>query len=284
MKKILFLLTIGLLFNACKKEHEGQPEPTKKYKVTFKTQLFDQSIGDFKSGSRSQIFLDQMPTLYTRVYNLDNEGKKVDDYSTLAPGEYVAVFVASNHKFYRLSDFGEMGGSGGIEEYFEIAGLDTRYSFETTDIPLEDIFYKKLYFTVTNQDIDETVILNRIVSGLEVIFEDVLPATVSKLELTIEDHPNFYFYSDNTSGEVDKISSFGRVQRLTALVLGSGARTLHIRAYDSDENLIIEKSLVANFYANKKTTLSGKLFNDPGVLFTVEINSNWDTPPATIPF
>lgn len=286
MKKIyLFIILVAVLFTACEKDQkdEAKPDNPKKYKVVFNAQLFDQSTGDFKSGSPSRIFVDPMPTLYTRVYNLDEDGQKLYDYSTLPPGNYVAVFVASNHWFYRHSDFGEMGGDG-YDDYFEYAHLDTRTSVELIDVPIEDIFYKKLYFTVTNKDINQTVILNRLVAGLEVIIEDEIPAIVTTLELTVADDASFYFHDDHTEDEVYKISTFSRNERLTAFVLGMGSRSLMLKAFDSGGNLINERYLGATFHANKKTTLSGKLFNDPGVLFTVDVNSNWDTPPSTIPF
>jgi len=278
------LLLLPVLFTACKKNSDPEPEAGKKYKVTFKTQLFDQTTTDFKTGS-AHVSEELMPKLYVRVYDLDNGGEKVLDYDTLLPGDYVAIFVASNHKFYRLSDFGEEGAGTEDENYFEHAHIDIRESVALESIPLEEIFYKKLYFTVSNEDIEETVVLKRIVAGLEVILEDILPPDAfSRIEVSIPDNTSFYFQDDNRTGSVMKISSFEKGSAIRAFVLGTGQRTVEIRAYDGEDKLVAQNWGFAVFQENKKTVLKGKLFSPKLFTFNLSLDTNWDNPPVVIPF
>jgi len=272
------LLLLPVLFTSCKKnsDPDPQPETAKKYKVTFIPQLFDPTITDFKVGS-VRVSVYPIPDIYSRLYDLDHGGERIVNDGFLAAGHYLAVFLATNNQFNSHS--------GLQENYFEDAYFDTRELYELPSYtPLEAIFYKKVYFTVFNQEIELPVVVKRIVAGLEVILDDVLPPAVSRIEVAIEDKATFHFQNDSKAGEVTKISSFVRGTAIRAYVLGTGTVPVKIRAYDEGDNLLAEKHVDATFQENRKTTLKGKLFSSQAVTFNLSIDRDWDTAPVVIPF
>lgn len=281
----LFIVLIFalLITSACEKDNGTEPPTTaevKKYNVSFKAQVFEQTVTPFKS--EISYTLNDVKPNYTRIYNLDSGGTVVSYSSsgnTLPQGNYVAVFVNSNTFFSRVYGLG-----GTVEgSNFNDAFFDTRLSVAAQSGAINDIFYKKVYFTVSNKDLNQTVLLDRIVAGLEVVIEDQVPSTVSRLELTINDAAVFRFKTDSRDPGVNKIKNFSTTEKLSAFVLGLGARTVTIKAYNDAGAIIKEKQLNGTFYANKKTTFSGKLFTE-SVGFSASVNPEWDTPPSTIPF
>ncbi|MEJ6981971.1 FimB/Mfa2 family fimbrial subunit [Pedobacter sp. P351] len=274
--KIQFLpLFLLLIFCACKKQDSDDSlmKPTDgKFTISFNPQI---SAGfGVTYGSISHVSPNQME-LSTRIYDLDNGGLLLSKNSNtsqkidLPAGNYVAIFLASSHQFYKFA----VGGTMDLETPFSSAFFDTRFSVALPNNPLSEIYYKKVYFTVSKRDINQTVVLEKIVSDLELVLEDEVPGSVSSLQLTVEnDASTFNLNTDSRGGAVDKISRFDPISgRLNAHVLGLGTKTVIIRAYDNAGKLIKEKRITAQFSASSKTTVSGKLFNDEGQ-FIVSVN------------
>jgi hypothetical protein len=263
MYKILLTLFVLTAFTACRKSDDTLSDfddNGKKYNVSF-TSAFEQSIEPYKSGSLPQT-LNEVKPEYTRIYNLDQGGALVSSTRTdnkLPAGNYVAVFVYSNTFFSRVY------GLGGLSEVlnFNEVFLDTRPSVVSQTVAINDIFYKKLYFTVKKKDINENVILDRIVAGLEVTIQDTMPEAVARLELTVNDAAVFNFKNDARESSVSKVKNFLPTDKiLNAYVLGTGTRSVKIRAYDSNGLVLKEKTVDAPFISNKVTPIRCTLFND----------------------
>jgi hypothetical protein len=254
-----------IILSACRKNdytilesHDSNQE----YNVSFTT------LNTGKSGSTPKTLNDAKPE-YTRIYNLDNGGILVSSSKVnnkLAAGNYVAIFVYSNTFFSRVYGLG--GSTEGFS--FDNSFFDTRLSVATQGLPIDDIFYKKVYFKVKHKDVSQIVELGRIVADLEVIIGDEMPAVVARLELSVNDQAIFKFNNDSRESPIDKIKNFLPTEKvLNAYVLGQGSRAVTIKAYDATGGVLKEKRMMATFTEGKKTVVNVNLFSDTTTPFAL---------------
>ncbi|WP_207534920.1 hypothetical protein [Desertivirga arenae] len=306
MKLLYFSLLLGaLITSACSKsEIEPEQKEKKKQQVTFKTEAFEEIISELKAQKTSNIASDDTlkkyaPKLYCQIYKFDDESetdgslvfnssfKPTDsNFGTIStafePGHYVAIIVASGHPFYRIAG---LGGDWPDMRYSE-CHFNTMTSVALPFIPVDQIFYKKVLFTVEDQAINKQVILTRIVAGLDVVIKDVVPTNITSIQVIVDDAPFYSFYNDNSGGNVDKISgitpSYTGANKISTYVLASGSRSVQIIAY-AGEQIVAQKNLTCMFFTNKKTRLEGSLFST-NAAFNVTVDPAWETPPPVVIF
>jgi hypothetical protein len=192
----------------------------------------------------------------------------------LAPGNYVALFVSGN-----FSERYGIGRSAPRVTYGD-AYFDTKENIVMADLPISEFFYKKVFFTVTNKDIRQTVVLDRITAGLEVELQDVLPPNVY-VNITVHDATTYSFKTDTRGGGYRKMY-YRNPYTLISNVLNAGPTKVTITAVDERNNVLATKDVIATFVPNRKTKLIGKLFSP--VSFTVHANLEWDAPGPTVQF
>lgn len=291
---LLSLFLIPLIFvTSCSKGDDtpsDQPEQ-KKYSVELSVGGFSEVIDDIKSNT-PETFSDSLSkhisVLYSRIYNTntgqlvfsEDQSKGVNSKfgtigSLLANGDYTAVFIGSQSSLQVNSGLFNTGGF-------------------STGNALYDTFYKKVKFSIVNQGVTESVQLERVIAGLNVIIEDAIPAGISKIEIIIpDDQISYSFIDDNRLGASTRTVEFS----LTAADQGLINKTLKtlafkinsptsviIKTYNTN-NILHSQTTIPNvtFFANKTTSLKGKLFSFD-TDFDVTPNSVWDSPPPVVSF
>lgn len=166
-----------------------------------------------------------------------------------------------------------------------------------------EIFLGKTTVTVTNQDSQNNITVNRIVGQLEVNIEDAIPNNVAYLNVTrLGEFVAYSFYSDRPFGATElpdddwesdlerdflKSTDHGKTNYKTdRFVLNTLTPiTVQITAYDIN-NTVIAQTTVNNvqMYKNKRTILTGKLFGPAQTQFSITANQAWDPNVTTIHF
>lgn len=299
------LLVVALITYGCSKSSiEPELQVKNKQQVRFKTNAFKETISDLKAQKLGNTSADDTltkyaPKLYCQIYKFDDEtqtdGSLVfnstskpgdSNFGTIntefEPGHYVAIIVASGHFFYRIAG---LGGDWPDMRYSD-CHFNTMTSVALPFIPVDQIFYKKVLFTVGNEAIDEDVTLSRMVAGLEVHIKDVVPSNITSIQVIVDDAPFYDFSSDNSSGNVDKISGINppylSVNKLTTYVLATGSRSVRILAYAGDQ-IVAQKEVNCMFYTNRKTKLEGSLFTS-NIGFNVSVDPAWEAPGPDVVF
>ncbi|WP_207534921.1 FimB/Mfa2 family fimbrial subunit [Desertivirga arenae] len=302
---IYFQLLLLIIVAGCHKS-DLKPQAEKGlYKVKFQTSQFLESVETFESNRKSSSLLDDslkkyVPKLYCQIYKFSDENPeeaylvysktqvsteqafgKID--TSLASGNYVAIFVGSGHMFYRLAGLG----SGSLDEIYSNSHFNTVSAMTDQHTPVDQIFYKKVLFSVAQQPVNQTVTMQRIVAGLDLSITDEIPSTVTSIDLIVDDAAMYSFKTDTRSTNVDKIAGFYPQQfpgkkNISMFVLANGSRKVTIRALSPD-GIVAEKVINCTFFTNRKTSLKGKLFSSDAQ-FAVTIDPAWDEPGPVIPF
>ncbi|WP_207422279.1 FimB/Mfa2 family fimbrial subunit [Desertivirga brevis] len=307
MKKIYIhlCLLLGLVAAGCSKS-ELKPEGKKDlYKVKFQATQFTETHETLASAKLKNSVLDDslkkyVPKLYCQIYKFSDENPeeaylvysksqlstqqgfgKID--TSLASGNYVAIFVGSGHMFYRLMGLG----SGWLDEIYSNSHFNTVSAMTDQHRPVDQIFYKKVLFTVADQAVNQTVNMQRIVAGLDLSITDEIPPNVTAIDLIVDDTAIYSFKTDTRSNNVDKIAGFYPHQApgkktISMFVLANGTRKVTIRALSQD-GTVAEKIVNCSFFTNRKTSLKGKLFSSDAQ-FAVTVDPAWGEPGPVIPF
>lgn len=293
LQHLLLFLIPCTIWGACSKSIETPviPSEQKTYSVELSVGGFTEVTGDIKSNvpeTFSDSLSKHISVLYSRIYNTntgqlvfsEDQSKGVNSkfgtiVSSLVNGDYTAVFIGSQSSLQI---------NPGV---FNTSGFSTGNA-------LYDTFYKKIKFSIVNQGVTETVQLERVIAGLNVIVEDAIPAGISKIEIIIpDDQISYSFFDDNRLGASTRTVEFS----LTAADQGLTNKTLKtlafkinsptsvvIKTYNTN-NILHSQTTIPNvtFFANKTTSLKGKLFSFD-TDFDVTPNSVWDSPPPVVGF
>ncbi len=301
MKKVLPALALVLaLFSSCTKSTQLDPEP-KKYDVTFSVADFAQSASTLSTdhpkttlaiGDTLKNYADN---LYYRIYNSAGVMvNSIDQASTLATfgtisdklpaGTYNVFFAAAKGTLYPSS----------AQSIFNNA------VYSTGSTAWSETFVKVLPITIATTAVTQAVKLDRVVGGLQVTLQDAIPSNAAKISLVYQLESTFlYMNNTNTiypSNSITKdfpltTTDIGQKNKTFLMYIGNTVSTssVIIRAYDSNNGLIVEKTIPnVRCYKNQKTSLTGSLFPstpNTSLGFTVTVNPTWDTPTSpVIPF
>lgn len=294
MKKLLQLLLMGtVVFSASCKKSNNSNSHEEKYSVTFAVSEFTESIKAMKMGNSPHILAEPLKNhisvLQCRIYDSsgelvlsENQDQSDSNFGTITnlylwSGNFTAVFIGSKSTI-----------AVNNSEQWNTA------NFSFAQPVLNDTYYKKVNFTIVNQPIVETIKLDRIIAGLNVVIADAIPDDLAKIEVTILDDQNVYkFSNDARSGKVNRAISFpiatadhGKTNKNldTYAFRTNSPLTVVIKGYGVSSQILYEKSIpFVTFFPNKVTTLKGKLFNAK-TDFEVTINPIWDTPLPVVQF
>jgi len=322
MKKILLLSAMAAVFLfGCKKDHTS-PGTTaqKKYPVTFNMTDFTQTISSVSGKQQVNSLKVDSATAnvaaYTTVLHLTifdangNVVKKLEQNSnvanygvvsdSLAAGTYT-VTVDAGQSLLKLN-VGHP--SSGLPTYATLAtgviyylapgqnGAGVNGASRINMGPWSDTFYGKLQFTVTNSPVDRPINMTRIVSKLEVDFNDVIPQNAARVDLFMSRDDFEYFIGSGSPALPDTITTRYIVPasvkgtstyKISQLVLNTTTPFIvTLTAYDS-ANDIIAQHAVSNVTCqpNKRTILSGSFSNQAvnnNNGFTVSLDPSWGSP------
>ncbi len=146
-----------------------------------------------------------------------------------------------------------------------------------------DTFLSNTQVTIADQQINEKVSLNRIVSLCRFVIKDDYPENVAKMR----------FYYTGGSGAFDANTGFGCVKSKQSLFfdVANGQKqfdlytflhdtegTIHllVTAYDADDNVLYEHEYDIPMVQNKITWWKGNYFSEStSSTFTIEVHTEW---------
>lgn len=316
MKKILLLSAMAAVFLlGCKKEHSTQGSAAqKKYPVTFNMTDFTQTISSvsgkqqvngLKVDSATANVAAYTTVLHLTIFNsagtmirqfrqlagVSNYGTIVD---SLANGTYTVV-VDAGQNFLELPATNvnstlTLSNSKIFYDTRDNGGTPT--SVRVYDGLWSDTFFDKFQIVVNNAAISQSVTLHRIVSKLEVDFNDVIPANAARVDMFLNKENFEYGFATETPQLADTITSHFTIPdsvkgtanyKFCQLVLNTTTPfSVSLTAYDN-ANHIIATHAVSNVtcVANQRTILTGSFSNtviNNNKGFSISIDPNWDTP------
>jgi len=221
---------------------------------------------------------------------------------SIPAGRYKVVLLGiRDYPYYAMNS--RNSDDANWDEHFNISWIGATRSLDYRPLSTTgDIFHKSFDLVVGNQDFEQSVKLNRVYGKLDIQITDAIPANADKFDFRFTNCPlEFAIGLGKASASADygdpqdtldyqddilfhpiqiKASEKGTINFLSSRVIfGSDWDiTVEIRCFDANNKLIARK-FVSNVrvYANKKTILKGKLFdNKLQAGFNVTVNSNWD--------
>jgi hypothetical protein len=299
MKKLLLaLLSLGLFASSCQKNDSIEtPSAAAGKKVPVKISIADflQKVENLPSPQgRAANYVTNRDSLqykvsylYCYIGDFDSRMKKFhyqdvlnsgSDFGTikdsLVPEDYKVYLVASTLplNYYTSYTFGFQRGTNP----------------DGALVPCPDVFAQRLQFRVDSSGNVSTIntLLDRIVGKLEV---NILDATVADSSLTVKmtsEDFNYNFISGLPEhGAIDYYSMYvnrQNPQTYSSLVLNTATEfTVTITYIDKNTHLTATKEVNhVRCYKNKKTTLTGRLYNTPqsgaNRNFVIDVKDQWD--------
>ena len=294
MIRNITLLALVLVLFSCKKQNEPavtEPAQEALHEVNFTMSGFRATTGVLSTpavkatnavGDTLKKYADN---LYYRIYNAKGEWiRSIDQTSTNGDfGTITDRLPAGTYQVFLAACKGQLFVSG--KDYNYTNGYITLASTRVWN----DTFTKTFTLTVGNTDVSQTVRLERLVAGCQIVLPDGLPATVTKLKIVVIGDYNYasfaaaMLYNTGLSEYNYEFSGTTSTGTNTFSFLVSNNVTpvnIYITAYNSTGILMVDKRLFdLKFERNKMTTITGNLFPRGSVPtdFTVGVNPNWDT-------
>lgn len=315
MKPLSLLgVALSLFLFACKKESNSpvaNKEKQEKVAVKFNVSNFNQEVTDQSTtGRKSANFLrdslleKQISHLYYLAYSVDlnytqvsfkHQDATVNNFDfgniadSLTPGNYVIIIAGSN----------------GPSNFNQSPGLtfgDSRlllYSDANGPTRLPDTYLKKFSIIVNKYDSlpYTNITLKRISSNLEVNILDApnRGADVDNISISITPEASFYSFAFEISGYNWDETPLRNITRkslntFSDYVLNTDTEfSVIIKYTDKISGAFFTKTIPnVRCYMNKKTTLTGNLFdeNHQGSTdgFKIKVNDTWEPDGEVIPF
>lgn len=303
MKKPLFSLicAVALLFSSCSKENTAAPKDEKLYPVTFNVSTFSKEIVPMASLKKTvrqisasttsgNALSDAVKHVSYAVYN--EAGIKVNEKvsnsqhasfgeieDSLPVGKYTVMLLGSTLRTWNAPD--NINGSYYMPEY---GGGD-------------DFFFSQTAIEVQGLAINQTIQLKRKVGKVEIKITDEIPANIEEIVYSVKGVGHYffpysglsyintiyksnYYWVDEESGSPDYSQDFGLYFFLN--YDQDAFASVNIRAYDRNRNLVVDKTINdVPVSINKKTILTGRLFDDAGSTkgqaFSISVDDKWNS-------
>ena len=320
MKTLALSLCLCFLLLGCKKDLPLSPGETKKYAVTFKASDFSEEVTKFsKQNVVSDVPLKGMATKFAYIV-YDRNGNEVNHIRQESSGRATLYSEEVGYTPYELGtqDFGTIRDSlpSGIYTVVMIAtsnDLSINYRNDDSEYlftPLQeaffqfrrgldplpprasDTFFKKFTITVGKTDLQQTVVLDRIVAKAEINILDAQPGMTFRIEF--EDHEAYKFstessyantfYDDVYFPEDNYDPNYnGPLGKKYSNLLLNTSSPMDIKIIYNGIEKVIEG---VQFYKNKRTILTGNFFtSNPTTLgFTATVNDEFDTDSTEVSF
>lgn len=299
MKKLIPVLSLMLVLFACRKaEQTGQTESgAAKHDVKF-------TVADFNIGKETlsapggkatmavgDTLSNYADYLHCSIYNeagfmvwYVNQTKTDKDFGSistrLSNGNYSVVIAAATNN--------PLSFSTNSPSPYSVLGFGSGSPSNNWN----DTFHKSFKITVTDQPVTQAVKLKRIVGAFSLVFEDAIPADVTKVTLSLkyESHgldldatpksrssPSSYEYALTAADAGKKNKTF------SAYVINtSGNVEFEIAAYNS-KGVLVAKKVMQNvkFEINQRLTITGSFFTPANMKATTSLTdagaqqTNW---------
>ncbi len=293
--KFLSILCLACAFS-CKVDPQ-YPDEAKTGKVSFKVSVFQQSyepMGPVKTYASEPVKKSPITTLYYWLF--DAKGNKVSfkqqsaqdaDFCNftekLPQGLYTAMFLGS-------------------ELPVEVPEFTTPNTLRPKFIGCNgNVFSKKVKFEVTYEGTTQPVTLERRMSRLEIVAEDVIPSNVTKAVLTIDNELRMFslereevtYETLSIKNPVSEEKVLVSPEDYTAFNIGVYIMNVNqkllgtLKFYDA-EGLIVKTVNIRDEHnvtckLSSKTILKGRLIENPDATTTISIKDTWD-PDVIVPF
>ena len=300
-KAVLYVASAAIFLFSCKKDNSGSNEKTtqKLYQVNLNLSGFTETISNSTksklqvNGLKTDAVTDYLKILYYYVFDSngvmlhsiiqDSTSANFGNISDNLPSGTYTVAIAAGQSGLAVPARSVTGQTINIrEEYLYYSGI------------WKDTFFNKFQLTVSGANVGQSITGNRIAGQLEVNIEDAIPATASKMQISITGQGTGYSFFTETLINVNttmvvstKIPNtvIGTTNyKLNNIVLNTYAPfNVKIICYDAASK-VLGAAVVADVTCekNRRTILSGKLFGSSDT-FTVTLNSTWDPTPIVVP-
>lgn len=288
---ILFALT---LFVSCTKSDNGTEVviPNTHYNVSFNVSGFSQTMVDMSTKSAASVKAESAAShvnyiiycIYNKegilVKKVEQIDKAADGFGTikeqLPAGSYTLAVAASTKQLLWISQ--DILSSA----FFGFYGTGSR----------GDGFVKVLAFDVADKENQGNIQVERIMGKLELSIQDRIPSDAAKITI-LHNSASFYHFIKGTSSSTDVVKEvitvaesdkIGEGRTFVSYILpmretGTLQTDVTITCYNSNGDVIVNKVIKDVVFAtNKKTILSGKLFEKPSNQqsnFQITIPSAW---------
>ncbi|WP_207424593.1 hypothetical protein [Desertivirga brevis] len=156
------------------------------------------------------------------------------------------------------------------------------------------MFFKKIDQIKVSEDAVEEVILDRIVSGIDLVVEDSIPSVVSSISIITKNEGSVQMVHDGISmGSVPTRTATFTIGNRDRRILnktfstyalpndGIPGTAVEIKAFDASAKELVSKEVKVDYIRNKKITIKGKLFTglstgNSNPNFLIKVNETWD--------
>ena len=329
MKNLIYCLALCTILFSCKKDFNSNPGVTEgpKFEVVFNLAEFsskvsslakDDEIGDaplsehadfltyiaYNSAGNevSRIKQDLTTGNATRINNPavfpDREVEQFAGPQTfgcirdsLESGEYTVVIVASKKEFSINNRNNEVLEHGFLPlseaSFYYNRGLDSRSR-------AEDTFFKKFKITVSADDIQQNVVLDRIVGKAEIKILDSRPGTTYKF-LFVNENEAYRFSTEQPFGATDDIDMETSLPTITGtanllysnfLINTQTPVDVIINVYEGGSLSATKTVEGVRFYKNKRTILTGNIYSSGAATtgFSITVNDEFDADSVEVTF
>lgn len=292
---VLLCIVVSLLYS-CKKDKGTKQK--QKYDVNFDVSGFSQASGPFgTTGLKKEVnslktnaLADQVDILIAIIYqgNPTTFGTKIYKSThllsdpnagrftaSLPPGNYTAVIY---------------GGKGITEVEGDPDPHITPDAFSTTVKPWNDVFYKKLTFTIADAVLNQPVVLDRITAQLQVKLQDNIQAGWQKIMVSYPDYdylqnltlttPNGFSRTPFSLSKTFVATDVGTTNYTITLATANNGQpfTVTLTLYDTGNNVISTRTIDSVICErNKRTILTGKVYAN-NTSFTIAVDTAWHSP------
>ncbi|MDB5126607.1 hypothetical protein [Mucilaginibacter sp.] len=231
----------------------------------------------------------------TAPFNVITDSLAAGNYTIVVTGSSGAIIINTDKTSFGDPIYRPIRQSSPTTNYVDLAAV---YVAEGVDaIPRSvEIYFAKCNVTIGDTDATHSLTLNRIVGQLEVNLEDAIPNNVAYIQAGRSgEYKGFSFeyevpfgetmigdderYADVTPNVITSADIGKTNYKLQRYILNTQVPiTIVLKAYDAANNLIVRKEINnVRFYKNKRTILSGKLFNTgpAATQFTISANQAW---------
>jgi len=221
--------------------------------------------------------------LVQKADSVSNFGVIVD---SLASGTYTVV-AAAGQKDMVFDYDNQINATYAV--YYSVVHDVTSY---TANLPWQDTFLDRFTLTVSNGPVNQTVPLTRKVGKLEVDFNDVIPASASRLDIEINKEDFDYYPQTGQLGGADTLTYHLTIPaaakgtntyKVSELVLNTATPfSVIITGYDSSNHVIATHTITnVTCTANQRTILTGNFSNQGqggGSGFNMALDPVWSAP------
>jgi hypothetical protein len=328
MKKLINCLALCVILFSCKKEINSNPGVIEgpKFEVVFNLADFPSKVSSLPKGKEikdaplsehadfltyiaynsdgievSRIKQDLASGNATRINNpAIFPDREVEEFAgpqtfgcikdSLASGEYTVVIIASKKEFSinnRNNEVLEYGFLPLAEATFYYnRGLDSWSR-------AEDTFFKKFTITVSDDDSQQNVVLDRIVGKAEIKILDSRPGTTYKF-LFVNENEAFRFSTELPFGGTDDVFMETSLPTITGtanllyskfLINTQTPVDVIINVYESGALSATKTVEDVRFYKNKRTILTGNIYSNGTMTgFSVTVNDEFDADSVEVTF